>query len=452
MRKIIHHLIDAHPSAEPLRAFAPQASQSQRLAACLLDTIDVTTRQQRDWPPLRRWLASIPGLTEALAPRASWRKRPAWERVAAVTQALDMIGVTDRNGMDRQSFHIAVEWLWRQWRARGQRFPFRSKPFFPERGEERFAVPAYSEASLTPQEMRVAIGGGLGRDGAAFLLHTLERALQQRVDLENLSDVMLLPKAEGKFTGVFRLTVEFRDGRPAADLAVHAAKNEPASNVLADEYRALVQCHAGAPGCAPEPYLFGYTGVQRGDEVIRIGLLVEEWLDGYDELHIRSDENGGRFIIWHATDAHEKLTDEESNRVREAIARLLTRGSDLEHGRSILTDLTWVNGGDFACRRGDGRLDVRMTALRRIDEGIDPSTFLRRLIELSAVDAESTPGRPVRLPVMSPELAFRGLRRGLIERYGRARGRRLAREWLTAFQHRWNHEAHEGEHGEHGEE
>ncbi|MBI4551970.1 MAG: hypothetical protein HY710_06880 [Candidatus Latescibacteria bacterium] len=423
----------AHPAAASLQAFAPQASLDQRLAVCLLDTIDVTVRQSPAWSAHRRWLASVPGLTEALAARASWRNHPARNRVEAVARTLEAVGVKETNRIDHQTFVIAVEWLWRRWRARGQRFPFRSKPFFPERGAERFAVPAYRDDSLTPQEMRTAIGFGLGRDGAAFLLHALERALRRRVDIDDLSDVMLLPKAEGKFTGVFRLTVEFRDGRLAADLAVHAAKNEPASDVLADEYRALAQCHMDAPGCAPEPYLFGYTSVQRGEQTRRIGFLLEEWLDGYDELHIRPDENGDRFIIWHATDAHEKLTDEESDRVREEIARLLTRGSDLEHGRTIVTELTWVNGGDFACRRMDGRLEVRMTALRRIDEGIDVPTFLHRLLNLHAVDAESSPGQPVRVPVLSPACAFRGLRRGLVERYGRTRGRRLAREWLTAL-------------------
>jgi SAM-dependent MidA family methyltransferase len=100
-----------------------------------------------------------------------------------------------------------------------------------------------------------------------------------------------------------------------------------------------------------------------------------------------------------------------------------------------------VNDGDFALRRrADGSFDLRLTALRRREPGIDPHLLVLYLLQLLAYEDWSVDGRLTGLPTLmsNPSVAFAGLVRG--RRYrerdlGRAEqhGEAQALDWIRAF-------------------
>lgn len=102
-----------------------------------------------------------------------------------------------------------------------------------------------------------------------------------------------------------------------------------------------------------------------------------------------------------------------------------------------------VNDGDFAIRRrGDGRFDLRLTALRKRESGIDPNLLLLCLIQLLAYEDWTVDGSLVGLPTLmsNPSVAFAGLVRGLRYRehdlgHPEVGGEARALGWIRDFGH-----------------
>lgn len=109
-------------------------------------------------------------------------------------------------------------------------------------------------------------------------------------------------------------------------------------------------------------------------------------------------------------------------------------------GGTAVTDV-FVNDGDFALRRrGDGSLDVRLTAVRRREPGIAPSLLLLYLVQLMAYEDFSIDGALTALPslISNPSVTFEGVVRGLRYRYHDLgaeprEGERVARAWIAEF-------------------
>jgi SAM-dependent MidA family methyltransferase len=100
-----------------------------------------------------------------------------------------------------------------------------------------------------------------------------------------------------------------------------------------------------------------------------------------------------------------------------------------------------INDGDFLARRtADGTFEVRLTAARRLEGGIEANRFILFLVQLMAYEDWHVGEDLVGLPVLvsSPSLACAGLVRGLGLRYqdlgrGRSAGEEAARSLLAAF-------------------
>lgn len=140
----------------------------------------------------------------------------------------------------------------------------------------------------------------------------------------------------------------------------------------------------------------------------------------------------------------------------ELVAALVYHYEPELEGGSAVADVC-VNDGDFAIRRrSDGTFDLRLTALRKREAGIDPSLLILYLIQLLAYEDWTVDGSLVGLPTLmsNPSIAFDGLVRGSryrerdlgqpeaagearalgwIRDFGRSRAGRAYRDWVDRF-------------------
>jgi SAM-dependent MidA family methyltransferase len=115
--------------------------------------------------------------------------------------------------------------------------------------------------------------------------------------------------------------------------------------------------------------------------------------------------------------------------------------ADVEGGTAVAD--VCINDGDFAIkRRLDGAFELRLTALRRREPGINPSLLILYLIQLLAYEDWTVDGQLVGLPTLmsNPAVAFAGLVRGLRyhERdlgHAEERGETTALGWIREFGH-----------------
>jgi SAM-dependent MidA family methyltransferase len=124
----------------------------------------------------------------------------------------------------------------------------------------------------------------------------------------------------------------------------------------------------------------------------------------------------------------------------EMIAALAYHYDPDADGGTAVTDVC-VNDGDFVVRRrDDGGYDVRLTAARRREAGIDPDLLLLYLIQMLAYEDWIVGGDLVGLPTLmsNPSVAFAGLVRGRSRRSADRgepadAGGREALDWIRAF-------------------
>jgi len=111
-----------------------------------------------------------------------------------------------------------------------------------------------------------------------------------------------------------------------------------------------------------------------------------------------------------------------------------------EQDGTAITDVL-INDGDFLAKHGaDGSFEVRLTAARRLERGVEANRFILFLVQLMAYEDWHIGEDLVGLPVLvsSPSLACAGLVRGLGLRYQdlgreRAEGEEAARRLLRGF-------------------
>ena len=124
----------------------------------------------------------------------------------------------------------------------------------------------------------------------------------------------------------------------------------------------------------------------------------------------------------------------------EMIAALVYHYEPELDGGTAVTDV-FVNDGDFAVRRlTDGSFELKLTAVRARESGIEPNRLLFYLVQMMAYEDFSVGGDLTGLPTLisNPSIAFTGLARGLRYRcldLGRpeAEGNELARAWIHDF-------------------
>jgi SAM-dependent MidA family methyltransferase len=124
----------------------------------------------------------------------------------------------------------------------------------------------------------------------------------------------------------------------------------------------------------------------------------------------------------------------------EMVAALAYHYDADEAGGTALTDV-FINDGDFVVRRQpDGAFDLRLTAARRREPGIEPNRLLLYLTQLMAYEDWEANGALVGLPVLAsnPSVAFEGLVRGRRYRWrdlcGReGEGAQEAMGWIRDF-------------------
>jgi len=154
---------------------------------------------------------------------------------------------------------------------------------------------------------------------------------------------------------------------------------------------------------------------------------------GRGSLHVELVDGKHAWLIPLGPDATADL-------LAEMIAALVYHYEPDPVGGSAITDVC-INDGDFvAKRRSDGSFDVRLTAVRRRENGVSPSLLLLYLIQMMAYEDWTIDGRLVGLPtlVSNPSVTFAGVVRGVAYRcrdLGEPEedGARRARQWIHDF-------------------
>lgn len=140
----------------------------------------------------------------------------------------------------------------------------------------------------------------------------------------------------------------------------------------------------------------------------------------------------------------------------ELVAALVYHYEPDVDGGSAVADVS-VNDGDFALRRrADGTFDLRLTAIRRLETGVEPNILLLYLTQLLAYEDWTVDSKLTGLPTLmsNPSVAFEGVARGLryraldqgqdeagatsqafdwISDFGKSREGRAYRPWVERF-------------------
>ncbi|MBI3311999.1 MAG: metallophosphoesterase [Candidatus Omnitrophica bacterium] len=177
-------------------------------------------------------------------------------------------------------------------------------------------------------------------------------ALSGIQEIDDQKGIEIWSVKEGSVSLVFRVKVHLKD-RPPIYLAVNVAKDTAeSSRVMESAHAELQGYYQMDPRSVMEPLGQGFGVVRnsRGQEM-KVGVLVGEWLEGFDELHVYS---GSPLVhVWREQGgAISPLAPNESDQVWSEVARIQTRYSRLDlRARTLKMPNLRVNTGDFVGRR-----------------------------------------------------------------------------------------------------
>jgi hypothetical protein len=161
--------------------------------------------------------------------------------------------------------------------------------------------------------------------------------------------------------------VELSTDSKTVSLAVNVAIAEPGLSRIKSEYltitklaRVFKRKYTPTPYCLIKEHIPG-----TGEDDREAAIFIAQWLDHYHEFHLRAPKSDGvaETILWDTDSGYHALTEDQSRRLYEEAALIMTYYYDPHTFEEIFP---WHHGaGDFVARVIDSRVSVRLISARQ---------------------------------------------------------------------------------------
>jgi hypothetical protein len=306
-----------------------------------------------------------------------------------------------------------------------------------------------------------AIEEVINRDaGAAFLLPSLSRTCRFEVGLNRVArDLTILKFQEGRYSGVFKVTAKVDmpgQGYKSFSFCLNASRTSEFNALQTDIHRLLDFLRGINPRFVVEPFYLETGSFSQGGRRGEVAVHSSEWLEGYTEVNMFNsgeDLPGLEAVGWRRVKLNNPFfhgegtieDDSLADAIAEEMVKILTIYFDSKTARAI-----WnygINAGDFVCRiKADGTPDLKLITARAIrdypahdKEHVKAYGFLDELFyhrensshHQNPLDPQSVM-RYLIYP-FTPMDVCRGLKKGLVEKYGADEAHTKLLYWLGTY-------------------
>ncbi|MDM8540466.1 hypothetical protein QUF90_05205 [Desulfococcaceae bacterium HSG9] len=185
---------------------------------------------------------------------------------------------------------------------------------------------------------------------------------------DDINAIRIIQEKHGAFYHPARLEVDIKT--QCYRFALNVAISDAGLNSINQEYAALRYLNLTFPfHFLPEVYLKGKIAVNNGKK--SIGIVMAEWLDGYDEFHLSHKPNGkSGIVVWDQKQGAWFLPEDRILELYTKAAEILTCYYNIDTFEQIFP---WHHGaGDFILKAGhDDRLTVKLITVRQYTAMLD---------------------------------------------------------------------------------
>ncbi len=215
----------------------------------------------------------------------------------------------------------------------------------------------------------------LEKDRYSNLLEPIASHLKSGNDLnpdvsitpDDIHAIRIIQEKHGAFYHPARLEVDIKTQHFC--FALNVAISDAGLNGINQEYAALRYLNHTFPfHFLPEVYLEGEIAIHNGNRAI--GIVIAEWLDGYDEFHLSHKPNGkSGIIVWDQKQGPRFLPDDRIIELYTKAAEVLTCYYNIDTFEQIFP---WHHGaGDFILKSEHDDLTVKLVTVRQYAAMLD---------------------------------------------------------------------------------
>jgi len=223
-----------------------------------------------------------------------------------------------------------------------------------------------SDDAITYCEYFEAIRLFLEKDRFRNLL--APRATQySSVTPDDINAIRIIQEKHGAFYHPARLEVDMK--MQCHRFALNVAISDAGLNGINLEYASLRYLNRSFPfHFIPEVYLKGTIALNNGKK--SIGIVMAEWLNGYDEFHLSHTANGKlRIVVWDQKKGAWFLPDDRVMELYMKAAEILTCYYNIDTFEQIFP---WHHGaGDFILKSESDRLRIKLITVRQYAAMLD---------------------------------------------------------------------------------
>jgi len=228
---------------------------------------------------------------------------------------------------------------------------------------------AVPDETITYGEYFETIRLFLAQDRFTNLITAIARqsTFHKKITPDDIGAVHIFQEKHGAFYHPARLEVNISARRLC--FALNVALSEAGLNGINREYAALRHLNHTFPfHFLPEVYLKGEITTNNGKK--SIGIVMAEWLDGYDEFHLSRKANGkSGIIVWDQKQGAQFLPENQIPELYTQAAEILTCYYNIDTYEQIFP---WHHGaGDFVLKSENEGVTVRLITVRQYAAMLD---------------------------------------------------------------------------------
>jgi hypothetical protein len=224
--------------------------------------------------------------------------------------------------------------------------------------EHKWDLPLEGDALETPYRIYFdSIREFLSKDEFRPFLSLISEKNRRRIFIDEVDELIIRTEKHGLFYHPASIELILKDGK--VKFGLNVAVSDMGRHWLEEELNVLQKLHAKYDlPYLPKVYMFG--------EFNDMSFLLEDWFEGYHELHISKDHNGNqRLKLWDFCHGYKYLSSEQSFEIYNQASKILTLYYNLDDFSEISP---WHHAaGDFVVKIMDSTVDVRLTTARRYE-------------------------------------------------------------------------------------
>ena len=225
-----------------------------------------------------------------------------------------------------------------------------------------------------------AVGRFLEHDSFAALLGAIQHCLELDIGHKDLNEINIYLVKHGAFYHPSRIEIYIKDRK--LQFVANVALSTLGKTTLLKEYNVLQKLNNNSPfSFLPATYEYGEVSLPKTfqeESCQKAGLLLGEWLDGFNEFHLTTDPDNQkkRIIVWDSANGNYYLSIGETLELYTQAAMILTCYYNIETFEQIFP---WHHAaGDFVVKKKDDGIDLKLITARQYASMVNHSADSNR--------------------------------------------------------------------------